>query len=75
MLRLQNYINGQLMPPLAGRYLDNVDPATGQVNNRGAIDNEIAFLDEISHQVEVEVRQQLDSMLALEEALRRAGAI
>jgi putative DNA methylase len=34
---------------------------------RKRTDNEIAFLDEISHQVEVEVRQQLDSMLALED--------
>ena len=31
MLRIQNYLNGQLVPPQAGRYLDNVDPATGQV--------------------------------------------
>ena len=31
MLILQNYINGQLVPPLAGRYLDNTAPATGQV--------------------------------------------
>ncbi|GAA4379134.1 aldehyde dehydrogenase [Hymenobacter koreensis] len=31
MLHLLNYIGGQLLPPRAGRYLDNVDPATGQV--------------------------------------------
>lgn len=31
MLRLQNYLNGQLVPPLSGRHLDNVEPATGQV--------------------------------------------
>ena len=31
MLRLQNYINGQLVPPRSGRYLDNTEPATGQV--------------------------------------------
>ncbi|AIZ62848.1 2-hydroxymuconic semialdehyde dehydrogenase [Hymenobacter sp. DG25B] len=31
MLKLQNYINGQLVPPAAGRYLDNIEPATGQV--------------------------------------------
>lgn len=31
MLKLQNYINGQLVPPAAGRYLDNLEPATGQV--------------------------------------------
>ncbi|TGE20605.1 aldehyde dehydrogenase [Hymenobacter aquaticus] len=31
MLQLQNFINGQFVPPAAGRYLDNVEPATGQV--------------------------------------------
>ena len=31
MLRIQNYLNGRLEPPLAGRYLDNVEPATGRV--------------------------------------------
>jgi len=31
MLRIQNYLNGQLVPPQAGRYLDNIEPATGQV--------------------------------------------
>ncbi|WP_303309538.1 aldehyde dehydrogenase [Hymenobacter sp. BT730] len=31
MLKLQNYINGQLVPPAAERYLDNLEPATGQV--------------------------------------------
>ena len=31
MLRIQNYLNGRLVPPLAGRYLDNVEPATGRV--------------------------------------------
>ena len=31
MLLIQNYLNGQLVPPLAGRYLSNVEPATGQV--------------------------------------------
>ncbi len=31
MLQLQNYLNGQLVPPLAGRYLPLIEPATGQV--------------------------------------------
>ena len=31
MLHILNYINGQLVPPQAGRYLDNIEPATGQV--------------------------------------------
>jgi putative DNA methylase len=34
---------------------------------RKRTDNEIAFLDEISHNVEIEVRRQLDTMLALED--------
>jgi len=28
---IQNYINGQFMPPLGGKYLDNIAPATGEV--------------------------------------------
>jgi len=28
---LANYINGKLTEPLAGRYIDNIDPSTGQV--------------------------------------------
>ncbi len=31
MLQLLNYVNGQLVPPRTGRYLDNFEPATGQV--------------------------------------------
>ncbi len=31
MLHLLNYLNGQLVPPAAGRYLPNIEPATGQV--------------------------------------------
>ncbi|GAA4350893.1 aldehyde dehydrogenase [Hymenobacter saemangeumensis] len=31
MLGIRNYLNGRLVAPLAGRYLDNIDPATGQV--------------------------------------------
>ncbi|WBA41305.1 aldehyde dehydrogenase [Hymenobacter canadensis] len=31
MLHLQNYLNGQLVPPAAGRYLPNLEPATGEV--------------------------------------------
>ena len=31
MLQLLNYVNGQLVPPRTGRYLDNIEPATGQV--------------------------------------------
>ncbi len=32
MTTIQNYINGQLCPPLSGNYLDSVNPATGQVH-------------------------------------------
>lgn len=31
MERIKNYINGELLPPLSGDYIDNYDPATGQV--------------------------------------------
>lgn len=31
MERLQNYINGQLVPPVSGNYIDNFQPATGKV--------------------------------------------
>lgn len=31
MLQLANYINGRLVPPTAGRYLPNIEPATGLV--------------------------------------------
>ena len=31
MLQILNYLNGGLTPPLAGRYLDTIEPATGQV--------------------------------------------
>jgi aminomuconate-semialdehyde/2-hydroxymuconate-6-semialdehyde dehydrogenase len=31
MEKLQNYINGQLRAPLTGTYIDNINPATGEV--------------------------------------------
>ncbi|MDZ4839545.1 MAG: aldehyde dehydrogenase [Bacteroidota bacterium] len=31
MLKLKNYINGELVEPISGQYLDNIEPATGQV--------------------------------------------
>ncbi|TNE53071.1 MAG: aldehyde dehydrogenase [Bacteroidetes bacterium] len=31
MEKLQNYINGQFCPPIANSYIDNFEPATGQV--------------------------------------------
>lgn len=30
-MKLQNYINGQLLAPIAGQYIDNYNPATGEV--------------------------------------------
>lgn len=30
-MKIQNYINGQLVAPVSGNYLDNYEPATGQV--------------------------------------------
>ena len=31
MQKLQNYINGALVPPVSGQYIDNYDPAIGKV--------------------------------------------
>jgi aminomuconate-semialdehyde/2-hydroxymuconate-6-semialdehyde dehydrogenase len=31
MIRLSNYIDGEMCPPAAGNYLDNYEPATGKV--------------------------------------------
>tara|TARA_R110002050_G_C8962575_1_gene514656 strand:- start:3598 stop:5040 length:1443 start_codon:yes stop_codon:yes gene_type:complete len=31
MLHIKNYINGELIEPLSGKYLDNIEPATGKV--------------------------------------------
>ncbi len=30
-MKIQNYINGQLIDPVAGQHLDNINPATGKV--------------------------------------------
>ncbi|BDS12306.1 aldehyde dehydrogenase [Aureispira anguillae] len=46
MQKLQNYINGKLMPPCSEEYIDNFEPATGQVYslipNSGAEDVALA---------------------------------
>ena len=34
MLHLSNYINGEFVPPVSGRYLDNYNPAEGRVYSR-----------------------------------------
>jgi aminomuconate-semialdehyde/2-hydroxymuconate-6-semialdehyde dehydrogenase len=31
MLKIKNYINGELLAPVSGKYLDNYNPATGEV--------------------------------------------
>src|SRR4029079_10404879 len=31
LLKLENYINGRLVAPASGKYLDNYNPATGEV--------------------------------------------
>jgi aminomuconate-semialdehyde/2-hydroxymuconate-6-semialdehyde dehydrogenase len=31
MQKLENYINGELAAPVSGEYLDNFNPATGEV--------------------------------------------
>jgi aminomuconate-semialdehyde/2-hydroxymuconate-6-semialdehyde dehydrogenase len=30
VVRIQNFINGEFVPPIGGKYLDNIEPATGQ---------------------------------------------
>ena len=30
-MRIQNYINGELVPPISANYLDNIEPAKGEV--------------------------------------------
>ena len=32
MVTINNYINGQYVPPVSGRYLNNFNPATGQIS-------------------------------------------
>ncbi len=34
MMDIQNYIGGELRPPASGRYLDNFEPATGELYSR-----------------------------------------
>ena len=29
-VRIQNFINGEFVEPISGRYLDNIEPATGK---------------------------------------------
>ncbi len=31
MIKIKNYINGELIEPISGNYLDNVNPATGKI--------------------------------------------
>src|SRR5438874_1351878 len=44
MFDIPNFINGCHVPPVAGRYLDNIEPATGRVYSRVA-DSEAADVD------------------------------
>src|SRR5690348_4067123 len=34
--RIQNFINGEFLDPIAGRYLDNIEPATGKTYSKVA---------------------------------------
>ena len=47
MQGIKNYINGQLIAPLQGNYIDNYEPATGQVYgqipNSDSADIELAY--------------------------------
>ena len=31
MFNIKNYINGELIAPISGKYLDNINPAIGKV--------------------------------------------
>ena len=31
MIKLRNYINGELLEPVGGKYIDNYDPSRGKV--------------------------------------------
>ena len=31
MEKIQNYINGDLVPPKSGNYINNISPATGEI--------------------------------------------
>ena len=48
MEKILNYINGELVPPASGNYLDNYNPATGKVysfipdSDKDDIDNAVS---------------------------------
>ena len=50
MLKIQNYINGELLAPLSGKYLDNIESATVEIYslipdlNSGVIPNLFKYL-------------------------------
>jgi aminomuconate-semialdehyde/2-hydroxymuconate-6-semialdehyde dehydrogenase len=50
-LRIQNFIEGEFVDPISGRYLDNIEPATGKVysqvadSNAGDVDLAVAGAD------------------------------
>ncbi len=31
--KLTNYINGKMVPPSTGEYIENINPSTGEINN------------------------------------------
>ena len=36
LIRIQNFINGEFVEPISGRYLDNIEPATGKLYSQVA---------------------------------------
>lgn len=55
MTELKNYINGELVEPISGRFLENVEPATGKVYSRvpdsdaGDVDSAVASAERAFH--------------------------
>ena len=53
MIRIQNFINGELLAPVKGQYIDNYEPATGKVY--GEIPNS-SLAERVSSQERKQVR-------------------
>ena len=74
MIRLANLVGGELVPPVGGEYLDNIDPAIGQVYSLTPDQLLWAGLSESFNPTEVE--QSIGEIArAVSRELRREGLI